>query len=136
MHPIRLAENSNLINLTGISVQDTPYVLSSHHQTVGELEEGWTVTGTSLDGKGIEAIEHEKCPHVIGIQFHPDYHTLWDENLRLRFAPEDEEKRYLQVLKSNPPSIDFHKKLWSGSTEDSLSLKQGGIRHLDRSLPY
>jgi len=113
MHPIRLVENLRLMTATGLSVQETPYVLSRHHQAVGELGKGWIISATSMDGKVIEAIEHKKYPNVFGVQFHPENQLLWDKGLKNRFSPDSEETSYRQVLEDNPPSFEFHKKLWS-----------------------
>src|SRR5512135_1650755 len=46
-------------------------VLSSHHQAVGRLAQGWRATAWGPDGV-IEAIEHPSYPHAIGVQWHPE----------------------------------------------------------------
>ncbi len=54
-----------------------PFVLSSHHQAALKIGKGLVVTATSLDGKVVEALEHEKYPHVLGVQFHPEVRDLF-----------------------------------------------------------
>jgi putative glutamine amidotransferase len=113
MHPIKLLEDKKLCTTLGFDEADAPFVLSSHHQAVNELGQGIEVTALSTDGKIIEAIEHQTYPNVLGVQFHPEYHTLWDKDLKSRLGPDDEEISCWQVLEENPPSFKFHKKLWS-----------------------
>jgi putative glutamine amidotransferase len=79
---------------------------------------GMTIIATSLDGKVVEGIEHEKYPHVLGTQFHPEFPILWDTVRKFRITPQDEEGINLNFfLKSNSPSWDFHKKIWAWLSE-------------------
>ncbi len=114
MHPIKFREDSKFWSVLRFSQEDTPYILSAHHQMVDRLGKGIKIAATSLDGKVVEAIEHEKYPHVLGVQFHPEFPILWDSSLELKFTPQDKEKTNLPAfLSANPPSFDFHKKLWA-----------------------
>ena len=58
-----------------------PLVLSSHHQAIESPGKGWIISATSMDGKIIEAIEHERFPHVFGVQFHPEKPGLFDPSI-------------------------------------------------------
>lgn len=114
MHPIKLMENGKFCSEIGFDKEDTPYILSAHHQMADNLGKGIKIAATSLDGKVVEAIEHEKYPNVCGVQFHPEFPILWDHEEKFRFTPQDkEEKSLLSILESNPPSLAFHKKIWA-----------------------
>lgn len=113
MHQIRLKEKGKLCSELGLKKDDTPYILSAHHQMVGEPGKGIKIAATSLDGKVVEAIEHEKYLNVLGVQFHPEFPMLWDTSQKFRFTPQDkEEKSLLSILENNPPSLALHKKIW------------------------
>ncbi len=114
LHRIKFIEKSKFCTELGWKKEDTPYILSSHHQMAGKLGKGMKIAATSLDGKVVEAIEHEKYRNVLGIQFHPEFPLLYDPEQKLRFTPDDkEEKSLLSILEANPPSLAFHKKIWS-----------------------
>jgi len=114
MHPIKLCENGKFISDFGLKKNDTPFVVSSHHQMVEKPGEGIKIIATSLDGKVVEAIGHDKYPNMLGIQFHPEFPIIWDNSTKCKITPQDkEEKTLLSVLKNNPPSLAFHKKIWS-----------------------
>jgi putative glutamine amidotransferase len=72
-HAVRLVDGSSLAGLGG----GTPSVLSAHHQAAEKIGTGLRVIATSMDGKVVEAVEHEKFENVLGVQFHPDYLVLW-----------------------------------------------------------
>jgi len=114
MHPIMLQEKGRFCSELGFKKEETPYVLSAHHQMVGELGKGIKIAATSLDGKVIEAIEHEKYPCVLGVQFHPEFSILWDTDQKFRFTLHDKEEKSLRsVLENNPPSFAFHENIWA-----------------------
>ncbi len=114
MHRIKLRENGKFVKEWGFKKEDTPFIYSSHHQAVRKLGKGIRVIATSMDGKVIEAIEHEIYPNVLGVQFHPESRNIWDATKKSRLTPEDtEDINLLPILEDNPPSLDFHKKLWS-----------------------
>lgn len=114
MHRIKLIEKGKFCSELNFKNDDSPYIISSHHQTVGNLGKGIKIAATSLDGKVVEAIEHEKYPHMLGVQFHPDFSILWDPDTKFRFTPQDKEKKSLRsFLENNPPSFAFNKKIWA-----------------------
>ena len=117
MHPIKLGENSKFVKELGFKAEDLPYVLSAHHQMADKLGKRMNIAATSLDGKVVEAIEHQEYPNVLGLQFHPESYNLWDKTLKLRMKPDEEEASLFSILKNNPPSYDFHKKIWSWFSE-------------------
>lgn len=113
IHRIKLSERGKFILNLGFKGEDTPYVISNHHQMADELGKGLKIAATSLDGKVIEAIEHEKYPNVLGVQFHPERPILWDHEEKFRLTPQDKEEKNLRaILENNPPSFAFHKKIW------------------------
>jgi len=128
MHPIRLRPDSMFITSLGFKVNDTPYVISSHHQMVKTLGKGFQVAATSLDGKVVEAIEHQKYPNVLGLQFHPEFPILWDQSKKFRTTPDQKnEINLFSILKDNPPSLAFHQKIWAWffhKIEDYHKLKK------------
>jgi putative glutamine amidotransferase len=118
MHRIKLSENGKFIKDWGFEKEDKPFIYSSHHQAVRKLGKGIRAIATSLDGKVIEAIEHTTYPNALGVQFHPEARSLWDANKKSRLTPGDEEETsLLSILEKNPPSLAFHKKLWSWFTQ-------------------
>jgi putative glutamine amidotransferase len=118
MHQIKLLSNGKFCVEMKMKVDDKPYVLSSHHQALEKLGKGMKVIATSLDGKVIEAIENEKYPNVLGVQFHPENLTLWDYQIKVRFTPEQKEGiSRREILEKNPPSYEFHKRIWSWFTQ-------------------
>lgn len=113
MHPIKLSKNGKFVTRLGFSEIDRPFIISAHHQAVGKLGKGIEVIAASLDGKVSEAIEHEKYPNVLGVQFHPEFPILYDPAKTYRFTPEDkEEVSLISILENNPPSLAFHQKIW------------------------
>ncbi len=69
-HRIQFVEEYFSTDKLGIKSKILPNVCSSHHQAVKSLGKGFKIIATSLDGKIIEAIKHEKYKNVLGVQFH------------------------------------------------------------------
>jgi len=111
-HWIKLLPDGFFVRVLGFSEKDRPRILSSHHQAIEKLGRGFRVVALSPDGKIVEAIHHAKYPNVLGIQFHPENYRLWDEKLAIRQKPEDQPGSYWDILKNNPPSLEFHQKIW------------------------
>lgn len=68
LHDVRLSEGCRLSPVFGPVARDCH---SFHHQSVRAVGSGLRVVGSSSDGM-IEAIEHETCRWVVGIQWHPE----------------------------------------------------------------
>jgi len=116
-HPIRLKAKGMLVSVMGMTPSDTPYILSAHHQMAKNIGKGFRVTATSMDEKVIEAIEHEYYPNVLGLQFHPEFASIWDSKITYKFTPDDVDKiTVIDFLRGKPPSINFHKKIWEWFT--------------------
>ena len=117
-HRIRLVEESKFGTEMGFTKDDTPYILSSHHQAAKKLGKGLRIAATSMDGKIIEAVEHERFNSVLGIQFHPESPSNYDRQNKIRITLEDGEGFNVRTfLENNPPSFEFHKKLWGWFVE-------------------
>jgi putative glutamine amidotransferase len=113
-HEVRFAEQGRFQREIDWNVQDYPLVLSSHHQQIEKPGKGLRVIASSLDGKVIEAIEHERYSRVLGVQFHPEVWMLFDQGYLARFTPLDLTSFGLKAyLENRPPSLPFHRKLWS-----------------------
>lgn len=113
MHKITLLSEGKFVREWGFRKENGPYVYSSHHQAVKTLGKGVRIIATSLDGKVVEAIEHTTYPNVLGVQFHPEARSLWDRSQKSRSTPEDEGRSLFSILENHPPSLDFHKNVWS-----------------------
>ncbi len=111
-HWIKLLPDGFFVKTLGFSDRDRPRVLSSHHQAFKKLGRGFKVIATSPDGKIAEAIHHTRYPNVLGLQFHPENYRLWDKALQIRFSPDGQPTSYWEILNTNPPSLDFHRRIW------------------------
>ncbi|TFG77152.1 MAG: hypothetical protein E4H23_08930 [Chrysiogenales bacterium] len=117
-HRIRLGADSVFVREMGFSRGDRPFVATAHHQAIAELGANLHVTATSLDGKIVEAVEHRLFANVLGIQFHPERHTLYRKGLfqrRKSGAPLDFNP--LSFLRANPPTLAFHHAIWQWFSE-------------------
>jgi len=130
IHPIKFKEKGIFCTEFGFKKKDQPYVLSNHHQAVEKLGKGFKIASTSLDGKIVEATEHERFPNVLGVQFHPEAVDLWNPESIFNLTPEDkEEKSFQAFLEDNPPSLAFHKKIWSWFSQKLLEFhRKRGVK--------
>ncbi len=114
LHPIRLVADGKFCTEMGCQPEDKPLVISEHHQHIEKLGKDVRIIAYSLDGKVAEAIEHRRFPHVLGVQFHPEYPDLYTPENLVRFRPEEKSAQSLPSrLARSPGSADFHKKLWT-----------------------
>jgi len=113
-HPIRISEGSILTNDLGMKVTDYPQVLSSHHQALKALGKNLEVIAVSMDGKVVEAIQHQIYKNVLGVQFHPEPLELYQKAVYYRKEPGGPMDFNLRkFLQANPPSWDFHQRIWA-----------------------
>ena len=73
-HPIYIKRNSIIYEIFG----DNYIVNSGHHQSIKEMPQDLKITSISPDGI-IESIEMINKPFVIGVQWHPEMMTSYDE---------------------------------------------------------
>jgi putative glutamine amidotransferase len=124
-HRIRLFKDSIFVRKMGVSSSDEPFTATAHHQAIGKLGANLRVTATSKDGKIVEAVEHGLFANVLGIQFHPERHSLYRKGLwqrsrtgaALDFNP-------LAFLKSNPPTYSFHLAIWKWFSDQVSAQKK------------
>lgn len=124
-HGIRLDKESIFVRQMGFSSADRPRVATAHHQAVKKLGADLRPTAFSLDGKIIEALEHTRFANVLGIQFHPERHTLYRKGFwqrRKTGAPLDFNP--LAFMKEHPPTYEFHLAIWKWFAEQVLTQKQ------------
>ncbi|MEA1897777.1 MAG: gamma-glutamyl-gamma-aminobutyrate hydrolase family protein, partial [Bacteroidota bacterium] len=90
-----------------------PYVCSSHHQAVKSIGKGFDVAATSMDGKVVEAIYHNKYKNVLGVQFHPEFFYLHDpESKKFKMKSGDTELMTEHEMLKKLGSYPFHLKYW------------------------
>jgi putative glutamine amidotransferase len=123
-HRIRLGRDSMFVRRMGLAAGDHPYVATAHHQAIGKLGSGLRVTATSMDGRIVEAVEHALYANVLGIQFHPERHTLYRKGLWQRARPGAPlDFNPLTFLQANPPTYDFHRAIWKWFSEQAAAQK-------------
>ncbi|HAE87365.1 TPA: hypothetical protein DCG86_05000 [Candidatus Marinimicrobia bacterium] len=110
IHEIKILINSRMNFLNCVKSDSMFNVLSIHHQSVNQTGKDYIVTALSADGKITEAIEHVLYPYVMGIQFHPELWTIYDENYSFRSDPIDTLKAVQHVL--TDMDMRFHKEFW------------------------
>lgn len=80
-HSVSIEPNSRLASILNVAEFDCP---SYHHQAVRDLAPGFKIVATASDGV-IEAIESDRHPEVIAVQWHPEYTADTDRCQRRLF---------------------------------------------------
>jgi putative glutamine amidotransferase len=71
------------------------------------------ITATSLDGKVVEGLAHTRFKNVIGVQFHPENHLLYDpEHTGYMYAPDDTTMISDYTFLQQHESLEFHYTFW------------------------
>ena len=78
--------------------------------TLENLGKGWVIAATSMDGKIVEAIEHDRYPHVFGVQFHPEKPGLFDPTIEHSRSC-NSTINFQEAIK-NTDSYAFHHAYW------------------------
>lgn len=78
-HTLEIIEGSILYDILG----NTALINSFHHQAIKDLAPGFKVTAYSKD-KVIEAIESCEKNFVVGVQFHPEIMTAYNDKNMLK----------------------------------------------------
>ncbi|HQE38797.1 MAG: type 1 glutamine amidotransferase [Zoogloea sp.] len=78
-HEIRFAEKGQFARWFGNT--DAGQVVSIHHQCVRSLGKDLAVEATSTEDGVIEAIRHTGHDFVVGVQWHPEFHTPGRDSL-------------------------------------------------------
>ena len=122
-HPIRWKSDS-LWQERFPAVASPVMVLSNHHQAIRIVAEDLVVQAVSMDGKVVEAISHRRFPQVLGVQFHPEYASLFQPEKLFRKTPSDERNVSLpEILSTVPGSRKFHHQLWSWFGDAMIRLR-------------
>jgi len=111
-HQIRIEPESRLSGLIP-EPEVFPFVLSSHHQAVSKKGKGFRATAWSMDGKIVEAMEHEVYPNVIGIQFHPEIPSIFEPENKITFRPGEEAGYSFMDLYPGDKGLNFHRNFWA-----------------------
>ncbi len=113
-HRIQFTDPDFLTDKLFMESKIRPLVYSSHHQAVKSIGNGYQIIATSIDGKIIEAIKHEKYKNVLGVQFHPEFYKLYDPDSRqYKLTPNDSIMFTYHEIISKDESLQFHKKIWT-----------------------
>ncbi|MCK5067334.1 MAG: gamma-glutamyl-gamma-aminobutyrate hydrolase family protein [Bacteroidales bacterium] len=109
-HRVRLEKRDLLTSGIGYRSKTAPIVLSSHHQAIEKLGNGWQVAATSMDEKIIEAIGHTEYRNAFGVQFHPEKPGLFDPSIQ---HPQscDSTINFQEAIE-NTDSYTFHQAYW------------------------
>lgn len=110
-HKIRFNSKDFFRKRAAYKYINSPYVLSSHHQSINKIGQGWQITALSRDGKIVEAFRHEKYPNVFAVQFHPEVPALYEDRKPFKFSPDDQPKTYHQIISKR--GLKFHMKYWN-----------------------
>ncbi len=81
LHSVSIDPKSALARIIGETEIECP---SYHHQSVRDVASGFTVCARSDDGV-IEAIESDRYPNVIAVQWHPEYVADSDQSQQRLF---------------------------------------------------
>ena len=141
-HRVSLLPDMILTSGIGFNSDTAPLVLSSHHQAIEKLGLGWEVAASSMDGKIIEAIQHTRYPHVLGIQFHPEKPGLFDPFIE--HPASCSSTINFQEAIADSDSYSFHVAFWkqlglflqknrNNSTNEKSSLSLQGFQVITRS---
>ncbi len=112
-HQIKFVDKQFFTNNYKLDKNYEPYVCSSHHQAVKSIGKGFDVAATSMDGKVVEAIYHNKYKNVLGVQFHPEFFYLHDpESQKFKMKSGDTELMTEHEMLKKLGSYPFHLKYW------------------------
>lgn len=106
-HPISISMGSFLF-FEGASLN--PMVASVHHQSVKDVGKDFEIVATSMDGKVVEALQHNRFKNVYGIQFHPELMSLYDEEFEFIVSPK-------QTVVLNDDTYIFLQQFWQNFSE-------------------
>ena len=110
-HPINIIMPERARNFMSGS-NPYPYVLSSHHQAADRIGKGLQVIATSIDGKVVEMMAHEKYPNVIGVQFHPEPTFLYQPEEKIKLQPGKTSSQSFIDLYGSASGETFNRNIW------------------------
>lgn len=110
-HRIKITATGRLQSLMSGSGSN-PYVLSSHHQAADRIGKGLIIAATSIDGKIVEGLVHEKYPNVMGVQFHPEPGFLYQPETKISIEPGQPASRSFIDLYGGEKGETFNRNIW------------------------
>jgi putative glutamine amidotransferase len=111
IHPIKVQNDSWLVKEGLINPGQFPGVVSSHHQAIEKTGKDLRIAATSMDGKIIEALDHQKYPNVFGFQFHPEVTDIYNYNNLFQYQPRGEKESLRQMIEKGN-GYEFNLALW------------------------
>ncbi len=112
-HQVKLLAGEFFTQEMGQEPDFQPMVRSSHHQAVNKIGKGWEIIATSLDGNVVEGLHHSQYPNVVGVQFHPEYSTLYNpDHPGYKFSPADSSLTSDYTMLEKSGSLEFHYTFW------------------------
>jgi putative glutamine amidotransferase len=105
-------ERGSLFDVFNSQHETTPFVWSSHHQCIENIGKNLMPIAYSKDKKIIEAITHSIYPNVLGVQFHPEIVSIFNDSIQLKLhSSQINLKSYSEMFPQENGS-DFHYALW------------------------
>lgn len=120
IHPIKFTDSKFFGSTVKIPRDTRPLIYSSHHQALKDVAPVFVVTALSDDGRVVEAIAHKSYRNVFAVQFHPEVSALYEDQDKVRFAPDDQPATLHSVL--DEESLEFHLQYWNHISEVIRSL--------------
>lgn len=80
-HIVYIEEDSKLYEIFN---KKSLLINSFHHQSLKDIANGYKVTAKASDGV-VEAIEHQKYPFLVGVQWHPEALTKHNDDMLALF---------------------------------------------------
>lgn len=109
LHPITFCGNNK--NFIKYKTQHV-YVVSAHHQCIGQLAEGYETIAFSTDLKIPEMIAHKQYPNILGVQFHPEVVDLYLAGQALKPAIDTSQQFIFAKDYAGEKGLQFHYDLW------------------------
>jgi len=122
LHPIQFTENDFFGKTVKVKKNETPKILSAHHQAAEKIGKNMEVTALTPDGKIVEGIANKIYPNVFAVQFHPEVAALYENMEALKFAPTDEPKTFHEII--GKEGVRFHKVYWQHISKALKSVKK------------
>jgi len=116
IHPIKSINGSWLEKQGLLMSGQYPVVVSSHHQAAEKIGKNLVIAATSMDGKIVEALSHNKYPNVIGFQFHPEIPDIYNYDNSHLFR-KNEQAQSLRKKIEDGKGYQFHLSIWKKLAE-------------------
>ena len=105
-------EKTNFIDRLNDFSDLSPFIWSSHHQCIDQLGKGFVPIAYSSDNKIIEAIVHDTYPDVLGVQFHPEIISIYNDTIKLKIHPDQTDLQTYKEMFPESSGMNFHLNFW------------------------